>query len=150
MPLVSIVIPAYNEASTLPVFYRLLTQSLSPLQSRASFELLFVNNGSTDETLAILQDLRRNDPRVQVVTLSRNFGYQAAITAGLTLAQGDAVGCIDADGEDPPRVMARFIEVWLEGKADVVYGIRGKRPESQLMQLGRRAYYRLTRMLADH
>jgi polyisoprenyl-phosphate glycosyltransferase len=150
MSLVSIVIPAYNEAPTLPIFYRHLAQALSPLQSRVNFELLFVNNGSTDETLAILQDLHRTDPRVQVVTLSRNFGYQAAITAGLTLARGDAVACIDADGEDPPRVLARFVETWLEGKADVVYGIRGKRPESRLMQLGRRAYYRVTRVLADH
>lgn len=150
MSLVSVIIPAYNEAATLPIFYRHLTQALAPLQSRVTFELLFVNNGSRDETLAILQDLHRDDPRVKVVTLSRNFGYQAAITAGLTLARGDAVACIDADGEDPPAVLAKFVETWLEGKADVVYGIRGKRPESRLMQLGRRLYYRVTRMLADH
>jgi glycosyltransferase involved in cell wall biosynthesis len=150
MSLVSVIIPAYNEAATLPIFYRRLTQALAPLQGRANFEFLVVNNGSTDESLAILQDLHRSDPRVQVLTLSRNFGYQAAITAGLTVARGDAVACIDADGEDPPRILAQFVETWLEGKADVVYGIRGKRPESRLMQLGRRAYYRITRMLADH
>jgi polyisoprenyl-phosphate glycosyltransferase len=150
MSLVSIIIPAYNEAATLPIFYQHLTQALAPLQSRVDFELLFVNNGSVDETLAILQDFHRADPRVKVATLSRNFGYQAAITAGLTLARGDAVACIDADGEDPPRVLAKFVETWLDRKADVVYGIRGKRPESKLMQLGRRAYYRVTRMLADH
>ena len=150
MSLVSIIIPAYNEAATLPIFYRHLTQALAPLQGRASFEFLVVNNGSVDETLAILQDLHRRDPRVQVLTLSRNFGYQAAITAGLTAARGDAVACIDADGEDPPRILAELVETWLQGKADVVYGIRGKRPESRLMQLARRAYYRITRVLADH
>jgi glycosyltransferase involved in cell wall biosynthesis len=150
MPLVSIVIPAYNEAETLPLFYRHLCDALSPIEPRASFQLLFVNNGSTDGTLELLSRLRATDPRINVVTLSRNFGYQAAITAGLTLARGDAVACIDADGEDPPAVLARFVEVWLAGEADVVYGIRGKRPESPLMTLGRRIYYRVTRAVADH
>lgn len=150
MPLVSVVIPAYNEAATLPIFYEHLVAALEPLQPRVSFELLFVNNGSVDGTLAFLESLRMRDPRVKIATLSRNFGYQAAITAGLTLAKGDAVACIDSDGEDPPAVLASFVERWLEGGADVVYGVRGKRPESALMQLARKVYYRLTRATADH
>ncbi len=150
MRLVSVVVPAYNEVETLPLFYRQLCDALAGFASRATFEFLFINNGSTDGTLALLTELRATDPRVKVVTLSRNFGYQAAITAGLTLCRGDAVGCIDADGEDPPAVLARFVETWIRGDADVVYGIRGKRPESRLMQLARRVYYRLTRSLADH
>ena len=150
MPLVSVVIPAYNEAATLRLFYTHLVDALGPLEPRASFELLFVNNGSTDGTLTLLGQLRAADPRVKIATLSRNFGYQAAITAGLTLARGDAVACIDADGEDPPAILAQFIETWLEGSADIVYGIRGRRPESALMQLGRRAFYRVARALADH
>ena len=125
-------------------FTSLLADALAPLESRVCFELLFVNNGSTDNTPEVLADLRRKDPRVEVITLCRNFGYQAAITAGPALARGDAVACIDADGEDPPSVLASFVEKWLEG-ADIVYGIRGKRPESALMQLARKAYYRVTR-----
>ncbi|MBS2019642.1 MAG: glycosyltransferase family 2 protein [Deltaproteobacteria bacterium] len=150
MPLVSIVVPAYNEAATLPIFHERLVEALEPLKAKVSFELLFINNGSTDGTLAFLEGLRKDDDRIRIVTLSRNFGYQAAITAGLTLARGDAVCCIDSDGEDPPVVMASFIERWLEGGADVVYGVRGKRPESALMQLARKIYYRFTRATADH
>ncbi len=150
LPLVSIVIPAYDEAAVLPLFYPALRDALARLEERARFEFVFVNNGSTDGTLEVLRDLRAVDRRVNVVTLSRNFGYQAAITAGLTLARGDAVACIDADGEDPPVILARFVETWLAGEAEIVYGIRGKRPESRLMQFGRHAFYRVTRALADH
>lgn len=150
MPLVSIVIPAYNEVATLPIFYAHLCEALAPLETRTSFELVFVNNGSTDGTLAFLEGLRQKDKRVQIATLSRNFGYQAAITAGMTLARGDAIGCIDSDGEDPPKVMASFIDTWLKGGVDVVYGVRGKRPESALMTLARKLFYRITRATADH
>jgi len=148
--LVSIVIPAHNECVTIPVFYKQLCDALEPLSNRVQFELLFINNGSTDDTLTLLNDLAENDSRIRVVTLSRNFGYQAAITAGLKLSTGDAVGCIDSDGEDPPVVFASFVERWLEGEADVVYGIRDKRPESIVMRLTRKAFYRITRKLADH
>lgn len=150
MPLVSIVIPAFNEAPTLPIFYEHLCKALKTLEPRVDFELMFINNGSTDGTLTFLEGLRKDDPRVKIATLSRNFGYQAAITAGLTLSTGDAVACIDSDGEDPPSVLASFVERWLEGGADVVYGVRGKRPESALMQLARKLYYRGTRATADH
>lgn len=149
-PLVSIVIPAYNEAATLPLFYQRLRDALATLEGRCRFELLFMNNGSTDDSMEVLHELRVRDPRVEVITLSRNFGYQAAITAGLRTARGDAVASIDADGEDPPEVLAQFVERWLQGEADVVYGIRGKRPESALMQLGRKMFYRVTRAVADH
>jgi glycosyltransferase involved in cell wall biosynthesis len=149
-PLVSVVIPAYNESSTLPLFYEALCAALDPLQGRVAFEFLFINNGSVDKTLTLLEGLRANDPRIRIATLSRNFGYQAAITAGLRLSKGDAVGCIDSDGEDPPAVFARFVEKWLEGGADVVYGVRDKRPESIFMRLARKAFYRITRYMADH
>lgn len=150
LPLVSIVVPAYNEAATLPIFYAKLAEALERLKEKVSLEILIINNGSTDGTLDLLEKLRNDDDRIRVATLSRNFGYQAAITAGLTLARGDAVCCIDSDGEDPPVVMVSFIERWLEGGADVVYGVRGKRPESALMQLARKVYYRFTRATADH
>ena len=148
--LVSVVIPAYNETATLPLFYDALRAALDPLEDRVELELLFINNGSTDGTLSLLEGLREKDPRVRIATLSRNFGYQAAITAGLRLSRGDAVGCIDSDGEDPPEIFAKFVETWLEGNADIVYGVRDKRPESILMRLARKAFYRITRYMADH
>ncbi|MBX3204384.1 MAG: glycosyltransferase family 2 protein [Labilithrix sp.] len=148
--LVSVVIPAYNEQATLPLFYEELRAALAPLEDRVDFELLFINNGSTDGTLELLDGLREKDRRVRVATLSRNFGYQAAITAGLRLSKGDAVGCIDSDGEDPPAVFAEFVETWLGGEADIVYGVRDKRPESIVMRLARKAFYRITRYMADH
>ena len=147
MPLISVVIPAYNEAATLPIFYKALRDALDPLEPRVTFEFVFVNNGSRDASLQLLERLREDDPRIKIATLSRNFGYQAAITCGLTLARGDAVGCIDSDGEDPP---ARFVETWLAGDTDVVYGVRDKRPESMWMRLARKAFYRITRYLGDH
>ncbi|HVH40780.1 MAG TPA: glycosyltransferase family 2 protein [Labilithrix sp.] len=150
MPLVSVVIPAFNEAATVPLFYAELCKGLDPLQPRVNLEFLFINNGSTDDTLSLLTKLRERDPRIRIATFSRNFGYQAAITAGMRLADGDAVGCIDSDGEDPPAVFAKFVERWLEGGADIVYGIRDKRPESILMRLARKAFYRITRYMADH
>lgn len=150
MKLVSIVVPAYDEAETFPLFYEQLVEALAGLEGKARFELLFVNNGSTDATLGLLQELRRRDPRVQIITLSRNFGYQGAIMAGLQFSKGDAVACIDADGEDPPSLLVRFVEHWLRGDADIVYGVRGRRPESALMQLARKAFYRVARALGDH
>jgi len=108
-----------------------------------------VNNRSTDATLDIVKELQAKDPRVQLITFSRNYGYQASITAGMRHATGDAVGNIDVDCEDPPEMIPRFIERWLEG-VDVVYGLRRQREEFFLMHLTRKLFYRGTRRVADH
>jgi dolichol-phosphate mannosyltransferase len=86
---------------------------------------------------------------VRIITLSRNFGYQASITAGMRAARGNAVVNIDVDCEDPPEIIPRFIDMWLNG-ADVAYGIRDKREEFFLMHWGRKLFYRVTRGVADH
>lgn len=148
-PLVSIVCPVFNEELAVPLFYERLTRALQVIEDRVRFELVFVNNRSVDRTLELLQGLQKTDPRIRIITLSRNFGYQASITAGMRHASGDAVGNIDVDCEDPPEMIPKFIERWLAG-ADVAYGIRDKREEFILMHLGRKLFYRVTRKIADH
>jgi polyisoprenyl-phosphate glycosyltransferase len=148
-PRVSIVCPVFNEEQSVPLFYERLLRALTPCEGRIDFELLFINNRSTDRTLEIIRELQTRDARVQVITLSRNFGYQASITAGMRHASGDAIVNIDVDCEDPPEMIPRFIEKWLAG-ADVAYGIRAQREEFVLMHLARKLFYRLTRTVSDH
>ena len=147
--LVTIVCPVFNEEASIPPFYARLTAALKEAEPKVRFELLFVNNRSKDRTLDILRELQQRDPRVQVLTLSRNFGYQASITAGMRHASGDAIVNIDVDCEDPPELIPRFIEKWLKG-ADVAYGVRKQREEFVGMHLARKVFYRLTREVADH
>jgi glycosyltransferase involved in cell wall biosynthesis len=148
-PLVTIVCPVFNEERSVELFYARLVTAMKAIESRVRYELLFVNNRSTDRTLEIIRALADKDAAVNVLTLSRNFGYQASITAGMTRAKGDCVVNIDVDCEDPPEMIPRFVEKWLAG-ADVAYGIRNKREEFVLMHLARKLFYRLTRSVADH
>jgi glycosyltransferase involved in cell wall biosynthesis len=149
LPLVTVVCPVFNEEQSIPPFYARLNEALKAVDGKVRIELLFVNNRSTDTTLAVLQELQKTDRRVNVITLSRNFGYQASITAGMRHASGDAIVNIDVDCEDPPEMIPRFVERWLAG-ADVAYGIREKREEFVLMHLARKLFYRVTRQVADH
>jgi len=148
-PLVTVVCPVFNEEQAVPLFYARLTAALGRCEDKVRFELLFVNNRSTDRTLELLRELRARDPRVHYLTMSRNYGYQASITAGMRHARGDAVVNIDVDCEDPPELIPAFIERWLAG-ADVAYGIRDQRSEFVGMHLARKLFYRVTRKLADH
>lgn len=147
--LVTIVCPVFNEEASIPPFYSRLSAALKDAESKVRFEILFVNNRSKDRTLEVLRNLQESDPRVQVITLSRNFGYQASITAGMRHASGDAIVNIDVDCEDPPELIPRFIDKWLAG-ADVAYGVRKKREEFVGMHLARKFFYRFTREVADH
>ncbi|MGZ3453558.1 MAG: glycosyltransferase family 2 protein, partial [Polyangiales bacterium] len=147
--LVTVVCPVFNEEVTVPLFYARLTKALVEIEKQVRIELLFVNNRSTDRTLDIIHELMEKDPRVNVLTFSRNYGYQASISAGMAKARGDAVCNIDVDCEDPPEMLPRFIQKWLDG-ADVVYGVRDKREEFILMHWGRKLFYRFTRRVADH
>ncbi|MFO0597363.1 MAG: glycosyltransferase family 2 protein [Myxococcaceae bacterium] len=149
LKLVSIVCPVFNEQAAVPLFYERLVKALAPLESKVRFEILFVNNRSTDGTEAAVMALREKDPRVQLLTLSRNYGYQASISAGMRHASGDASVNIDVDCEDPPEMIPKFIERWLDG-ADIAYGIRARREEFVLMHLARKLFYRLTKRVSDH
>src|SRR5690606_35159940 len=109
--LLSVILPAYNEQDVLPMTYERFSGVTSALKELGlDLELIFVNDGSRDETARMLDELAERDARVKAVHLTRNFGHQAAITAGLTLARGDVVAIMDCDLQDPPEVLPRFIE----------------------------------------
>jgi glycosyltransferase involved in cell wall biosynthesis len=142
----SIVIPVFNEAAALPELRTRLTGFLETIECR-EVELLFVNDGSADASLEILGEWANADPRVKVLCLARNFGHQAAVTAGLDEASGDAVIVMDADLQDPPEVISRMIDKYREGY-DVVYGRRSSRTgETRFKRFTAWAFYRCMRTL---
>lgn len=122
-PLLSIVAPAFNEEAVLPAFHDELTRVLVTLQDQFDFEIVYVDDGSTDATPAILTRLALADPHVRFVRLSRNFGHQAALTAGLEHARGELVVSMDSDLQHPPAVIRELIARWREGH-DVVVTLR--------------------------
>ncbi|HKG36834.1 MAG TPA: glycosyltransferase family 2 protein [Solirubrobacterales bacterium] len=143
--LLSVAAPVYNEEASVGEFHRRVTAALAGLP----YELILVDDGSTDATGAILERLAAEDPAVRVVRLSRNFGHQAAITAGLDHSRGDAVVMIDADLQDPPELIGEMLERWRHG-ADVVFAVRSTRAgETRLKLATARWFYRLFARLAQ-
>ena len=140
MALVSLVVPAYNEEAVLAAFHQQVSAALAGIDDRIEF--VFVDDGSRDGTGAIIRDLAAADPRVNAIILSRNFGHEAAIEAGLRAARGDAVVVMDADLQDGPEVVPQLITAWREG-ADVVYAVREGRKEGRFLRLAFRGFYRL-------
>ena len=125
--LLSVIVPAYNEEEVLPIFHGRLVAALVNIKELAGrWEVVYVNDGSKDGTLHILKELQRTNPAVGVAALSRNFGKEAAMSAGLKLARGDAVILIDADLQDPPELIGEMVRVWQQG-ADVVNMKRSSR-----------------------
>jgi polyisoprenyl-phosphate glycosyltransferase len=143
---VSIICAVHNEEQTIPLFYNRINPILNKLNFE--FEIIFTNNRSTDNTLAVIQGLMGKDPRVKVLTFSRNFGYQASIQAGMVHAQGECMITIDVDCEDPPELIPVFLKKWEEGN-DIVYGKRKNRPESRWLIFMRNLFYRILRLTAD-
>jgi glycosyltransferase involved in cell wall biosynthesis len=136
----SIVVPAYNEEEVLKECHQRIADVTANIDGNA--ELIFVNDGSTDGTLEILQQLKSTDPRIAIVDLSRNFGKEIAMTAGMDHARGDAVVVIDADLQDPPELIPEMIRHWQDGY-DVVYAKRTSRAgESALKKVTAYLYYR--------
>ncbi len=137
----SVVAPAYNEMETLSEFHRRLASVLEGIPGVC--EIVYVNDGSSDKTIAIMNALRAEDSRVAIVDLSRNFGKEIAMTAGLDHARGDAVIVIDTDLQDPPELIPQLIEEWRNGY-DVVYAKRTAREgESALKKATAAAFYRV-------
>ncbi len=145
-PELTVVIPIYNEEANLPMLYDRLTNVLE--QAGQDYEILFVDDGSHDRSLELLQQLAAADPRVAFVELARNFGHQVAISAGLKYSLGRAVIVMDADLQDPPEVLPQFIAKWQEGY-EVVYAVRQQRKEGWLKRLAYAAFYRLLQQLAN-
>ncbi len=145
-PLLSVVVPLYNEQETVEALWERLRAVLQPLE--APFEVVLVDDGSHDATPRLIDALHQRDQRVVVVRLSRNFGHQAAISAGLAHAQGQAVVVMDGDLQDPPELIPQFLRLWREGN-DVVYAVRRSRREGPVRRLGYRAFYQLLGWISD-
>ena len=123
---ISIVVPVYNEEESIDLFLKTMEETLTPLRENYAFDYVFVNDGSRDNTLSILVKARETYPQISIVDFSRNFGKEAALTAGIDNAKGDAVIPIDVDLQDPPEVVIELIKKWEEGY-DVVLARRADR-----------------------
>lgn len=142
--LLSVVVPVFNEIAVIDMFYDRIRAVLAELEA-LDHEIVFVDDGSSDGSYARLVELADADPALRVLRFSRNFGHQIAITAGIDHARGDAVVVIDADLQDPPEVIARFVEKWRQGY-DVVYGVReGRDGETPAKLVTASLFYRLLR-----
>jgi dolichol-phosphate mannosyltransferase len=131
--LVSLVVPVYNESEVISVFYARARAALETLPG-LDYELIFIDDGSRDDSFAQLKAFAAANPRVRVLKFSRNFGHQIAISAGIDHARGDCVAVIDADLQDPPEVIALMVEQWRQG-FDVVYGVRSDRAGETRLKL---------------
>lgn len=143
----SIVFPIYNEEANLPELYRRITEAIEN-DSIDNAEILFVNDGSSDRSEEMIREFRGVDPRVKLINFSRNFGHQAAITAGMELSRGKAVILMDSDLQDPPEVLGKMVEAW-RGGGEVVYAVRKKRKESARKRFTYFAFYRLLQKIAN-
>ena len=146
--LITVIAPFYNEADTVTEFYRRLRKTLQKLPD-FNFELIFINDGSSDETLPQLIKLQSKDNRIKLINFSRNFGHQAAIIAGIRHASGDAAIIIDSDLQDPPELIPDMIQKWFDGW-DVIYGKRKKRKgEGLIKKFTAYLYYRFINFLSE-
>src|SRR5687768_10575957 len=140
--LLSVIVPCFNEEAVLRSTHERLTDVLRSLD-QLRFEIIYVDDGSRDQTQNILAELQAQNPEVRVLRLSRNFGHQIAVTAGLEEAEGNAVVVIDADLQDPPEVIPELVERWLAGN-HVAYGSRIARAgESRFKLWTAKLFYRL-------
>jgi len=143
----AVIVPVYNELGNIAPFYERACAVLDDLTG-AAWQIVFVNDGSTDGSLERIRELRGRDARVKVISLSRNFGYHAVLLAGLSLVAADRYAMVDVDCEDPPELLREFHDA-IEGGADVAYGIRSNRVEPFLVTFFRRIFYYLNRGIAD-
>lgn len=148
LPLISLVVPVFNEELNIEPFHAKLVAVLEPLLQRFRFEFVFTDNHSTDRTFALLSALAARDPRVRVFRFSKNFGYQRSILTGYMKARGAAAIQLDVDLQDPPELIERFIQTWEQG-ADVVYGVRMERKEGWAITKARAVFYRLIDLLSE-
>ncbi len=142
----TIVIPIYNEEQTLPALHERLMTTLSGLDQ--PFEVILVDDGSRDRSYPLMLKIHEKDPRMKVLRLSRNFGHQVAISAGMDMAEGEAVILMDGDLQDPPELLPQMIAHWRNGY-DVVYTVKKSRRESALKRFAFRSFYRVLHSLSS-
>lgn len=155
---ISVVIPVFNEEEVLPVLYKKLNSLIprlinelnhyKPQKDDKEVEIIFIDDGSKDSSLAIIKSFVATNNLYRVISLSRNFGHQAAITAGIFHSRGKAVVIMDCDLQDPPELIINMIEKWYEG-FDIVYGVRKKRKARFLKNLAYKLYYRMNYFISD-
>ena len=146
MKKISLVFPVYNEEQVLPSLFDRVQRIVEQLDYE--FEVIFVNDGSQDNSLPLMKGFHQKDSRFKVIDLSRNFGHQIAITAGIDFATGDAVVLLDADLQDPPELLPQFLEKWQEGY-QVVYAVRRSRKEHLLKRMSYSLFYRILQKISD-
>jgi polyisoprenyl-phosphate glycosyltransferase len=146
--LISIIVPIYNEEANLPVIYKELNSILSTIRDSYEYEIILVNDGSRDHSWPIIRELASRDQRIKGITFSRNFGHQMALTAGYDSARGDAVITIDADMQDPPRLILDMIHKWEQG-IEIVYARRIDRKDPFLKRLTAKGYYKFLDLISD-
>jgi polyisoprenyl-phosphate glycosyltransferase len=142
----SIVIPIFNEVDTLMELWRQLSVVLSQVEGNS--EVIFINDGSSDDSLAVLLRLHQQSSQVKIINFSRNFGHQCALTAGIEHASGRAIILMDGDLQDSPQAIFQFIERWKQGY-DVVYAVRQKRKEGVLKKLAFKSFYAIQRSMSS-
>jgi glycosyltransferase involved in cell wall biosynthesis len=148
MKRISYILPVHNEASNVNPLYSALDKALKQIADDYAFEFIFINDGSTDDSLAKLYELQKHDKRVVVINFARNFGHQMAVTAGLDYTKADAAIIMDSDLQDPPEVSLQLIRQW-EAGFKVVYAQRRTRQDSFLKKLSANIFYRTLRRLAE-
>ncbi len=146
MEKISFVVPAYNEELNIPILYSKIVEEMQKFHN--NWEIIFINDGSQDRTLAVLQKYAQEDKRIKWIDLSRNFGHQAALTAGLDMASGDAIISMDCDMQDPPEVIGQMIEEWRKGYK-IVYARRKNRKDSFLKKYTAIWYYKILYRFSD-
>jgi glycosyltransferase involved in cell wall biosynthesis len=146
-PTVSVIVPCFNENEVISATHSEFDRCLGASQN-FDFEFIYVDDGSRDGTSPAIREIRKRDPRVKLIRLSRNFGHQAAVSAGIDHAFGDAVGIMDADLQDPPEVLLAMLDKWREGY-EVVYGVRRNRKEGVFKRACYRIFYRIWQRMAD-
>lgn len=148
MKKISIVIPMYYEEEVAQECYNRILKTLKELE-KYEYEIIFVNDGSKDKTLEILENIAEKDPKVKIISFSRNFGHQSAVTAGLQYITGDVILIIDADLQDPPELIPEMLKQWENGY-EVIYGKRKAREgESAFKLLTAKAFYSTLNKLSD-
>lgn len=147
-PLVSVIVPVLDEVDNVEHLYIRLAAMAHEVSNEFAFEFLFTDNHSTDGTFEALSTLAADDSRIRILRFSKDFGFQRSILTGYLEARGDVAVQIDADLQDPPELIPKFLSLWQAGN-DVVFGIRRKRRESRTKSLGRRLFYRLINWLSE-
>jgi polyisoprenyl-phosphate glycosyltransferase len=146
---VSIIIPSFNEESVIEHTYKRISETMQGLGAKG-YELIFINDGSRDQTLTILKGFAQKDTQVKILSFSRNFGHQPAVSAGISICQGDIAIITDADLQDPPELFPEMIQIYLRENANVVYAVRQQRKgETWFKLLTARLFYRTINSLSD-